>query len=168
MTQQSADYPLGRTKIVQLSRLSVSYRTPNKRFIHTSRVVRSLSFTLHQYSITNSALFHSSMNFLTYLPTPCNKVLIKTSNRFSASQEISRILRNTKAHYRIYKRQSSVPILSHINPLHAPYPTSWRSMCILFSQNPVYVAIVTQQPGQLVPAYTKCDVQLIKLLLMMD
>ena len=37
------------------------------------------------------------------------------ANRFSASQEIPRILQNTKVHYRIEKYQPPVPILSMLN-----------------------------------------------------
>ena len=41
------------------------------------------------------------------------------ANRFSASQEIPRTLWNSNVHYCIYQCPSPVPILSHIDPVHA-------------------------------------------------
>ena len=46
------------------------------------------------------------------------------ANRFSASQELPRILRSPKVHYRIYECPSPAPILSQINSVHGPPPLS--------------------------------------------
>ena len=40
--------------------------------------------------------------------------------RFSASQEIPRVFRIPKDHYRSHKCSPPVPILSQVNPVHAP------------------------------------------------
>ena len=55
------------------------------------------------------------------------------ANRFSASQEISRILLNLKVHYSIHKSPPPLPVLSHISPVHDPQPTSWKLILVLSS-----------------------------------
>jgi len=42
------------------------------------------------------------------------------ANKFSASQEIPRILWNPKFHYRNHKFPSPVAILSQLDPVHTP------------------------------------------------
>ena len=53
------------------------------------------------------------------------------ANWFAASQEIPRISRNPKVHYRTHKRPPPVP--SWASPIQSiyPHPTSWRSILIL-------------------------------------
>jgi hypothetical protein len=47
------------------------------------------------------------------------------TNRFAASQEIPQILWTPKVYYHINEYQQLVYILSQLNPVHTPHPTSW-------------------------------------------
>ena len=54
---------------------------------------------------------------LTYLLTPCSRVLIEKLTGFAANQEIPRILWNPKVHHHTHKRPPPAPILSQLHPV---------------------------------------------------
>ena len=53
------------------------------------------------------------------------------ANWFAASQEIPRISRNPKVHYRTHKRPPPVSILGQPIQSIYPHPSSWRSILII-------------------------------------
>ena len=74
----------------------------------------------NQYGQSSSALVFGTPYLITYLLTYSMKQNPAwEANRFSASQEIPRILWNPKIHYRIHKCPPPVPILNQIDPAHA-------------------------------------------------
>jgi hypothetical protein len=80
------------------------------------------TWTLNIASIITSLISTELVYFLTYLFTPWSRVLLEKLTGFSASQEIPRRFITA-----IKSAPPPVPILSHIDPVHTPHPTSWRS-----------------------------------------
>ena len=76
---------------------------------------------LHRLFTFSAFLFNTYL--LTYLLTYS---MVQSpsweANWFAASQEIPRVSRNQKVHYRTHKRQPSVSILGQPNPVHIPTP----------------------------------------------
>ena len=62
---------------------------------------------------------------LTYLLTPCSRVLLVKLTDFAANQEIPRILWNPKVHYRTHKRPPPVVIIIIIITLNLFSPISY-------------------------------------------
>ena len=54
--------------------------------------------------------------------TPWCSFLLEKLTGPQLSQEIPRILRNSKFHHRIHKSPPTVSILSLTNPVHTPHP----------------------------------------------
>ena len=92
----------------------------------TGVIPKSLSQSLTRVNL------HPNTYILTYLLTYS---MVQSpsweANWFAASQEILRISRNPKVHYRTHKRPPPVSILA--SPIQSiyPHPTSWRSVLIL-------------------------------------
>ena len=82
-----------------------------KEYPYDNGMQLTASFSLEAFKISNSLLTSSMQQ------SPSWEVI-----RFSASQEIPRILWKLAVDYRVYKNPPPVPVLSQINRFHATHP----------------------------------------------
>jgi hypothetical protein len=108
---------------VRLARCTASMcgRWPTFRDIH---VVSSSRVETSKRSVPALSL---SLSVAEHLTNSMQHSPSWEADRFSASQEIPRILWNPKVHY----RSPPVPMMSQLNPVHVLHPTYWRSILIL-------------------------------------
>ena len=90
-----------------------------RRFLSPVDVLITKNFSSTEQRILTYLLTHSMVQSPSW-----------EANRFTASQEILRISRNPKVHYRTHKSPPPVSILGQPNPVHI-HPTTWRSVLIL-------------------------------------
>jgi hypothetical protein len=97
---------------------------PEDSHLHTNRRENLDPTNVHQFIIQLKEPFEFFTRLSQYCletkPTPWSRFLLKKLIVLSTSQEITRLLWNTKAHYRVHRSRSSVHILSQMNPIHIP------------------------------------------------
>jgi len=81
---------------------------------YCQRVSTQLQLTKYEYNKTELS---GSFNIITYSMVQSSSW---EANWFAASQEIPRISRNPKVHYRTHQRPPTVSILGQLNPVHIP------------------------------------------------
>jgi hypothetical protein len=118
--------------------------------------IKSTTFRLVAHCLNQlcHSVTHTEYYFLTYLLTYLLTYSMEHSpsweaNWFVASQEIPRILRNPKVHYRIQKCPPPVPILSQLKPVHTP---TWNIYFINVKLTISPSSPLTPEPSRMIPS----------------
>ena len=81
--------------------------------------MRTVIMSVHFYRTTGCHIRKTTFLIPSWEPQTSLTNSMEQSPFWEATQEIPRVLCNPKVHYRIYKSPPPVPILRHINPVHA-------------------------------------------------
>jgi len=95
--------------------------------------VNSLSY---EKDVTNTVY-----NIASYLLTPCSRILHEKLTSFQLVKKFPSFYGTPKVHYHINQCPPPVPILSQLDPVHTPHPTSLKYILIYY---PLIYACISQ------------------------